>query len=217
MGATSTYDPALRKMLGEQLLDRGIDHPRVLAAIARVPRERFVLESMQGEAYADRALPIDCDQTISQPYIVGLMTQALELSGPERVLEIGTGSGYQTAILAELAREVVTVERHAELSARAGRVLADLGYRNVTRIIGDGTEGWPAGAPYDRIIVTAAAWDVPPALFGQLAEGGILVIPVGDPTAQTLRAIRKQDGQPVASDLSPCRFVPLVGVHGWQG
>ncbi len=176
-----------------------------------MPRERFVPASERGEAYADRALPIDCSQTISQPYIVGLMTEALQLTGSESVLEVGTGSGYQTAVLAELADRVVSVERHAELSAQAGSVLAELGYANVQLIVGDGTLGWPTAAPYDRILVAAAAATVPTALFDQLREGGILVIPVGDAESQALVSIRKQQGQPQISRLTGCRFVPLVG------
>jgi protein-L-isoaspartate(D-aspartate) O-methyltransferase len=139
------------------------------------------------------------------------MTQALELSGRESVLEIGTGSGYQTAVLAELAAKVVTIERHAELSAEAARVLGTLGYKNVTLVVGDGTLGWPADAPFDRIIVTAAAAKLPDPLFAQLREGGILVIPVGTADSQALVAVRKVEGQPQATELSGCRFVPLVG------
>jgi protein-L-isoaspartate(D-aspartate) O-methyltransferase len=205
------YAAARQKMLTVQLLDRGIDVPRVLAAFARVPRERFVSDDRRGEAYADRALPIDCGQTISQPYIVGLMTQALQLRGDERVLEIGTGSGYQTAILAELAHDVVSVERHADLSAQAAARLTELGYANVRLVMGDGTLGWPALAPYDRIIVTAFAPLVPQPLYDQLAEGGLLVMPLGHPEGQMLRAVRKVQGEPEVTDLSPCRFVPLVG------
>jgi protein-L-isoaspartate(D-aspartate) O-methyltransferase len=156
-------------------------------------------------------LEIDCGQTISQPYIVALMTEALELSGNERVLEIGTGSGYQTAILAEIARDVVSVERHEQLSRQAGKLLAELGYRNVTLIVADGTQGWPPAAPYDRILVAAAASKVPPALVEQLAENGLLVIPVGDFDGQQLQALRKTPQGAIASDLGLCRFVPLVG------
>ena len=188
----------------------------MLAAIGGVPRERFVSEAARREAYADRALSIDCGQTISQPYIVGLMSEALQLSGDEKVLEIGTGSGYQTAILAELAAEVVSVERHAELSARAGRVLEEQGYRNVTLHVGDGTLGFAEAAPFDRVIVTAAAADCPPALFDQLAEGGLLVAPLGGRDVQTLQAVRKRHGRPESRPLSACRFVPLVGVQGWS-
>ena len=162
-----------------QLAERSIRSTRVLAAMDRVPRERFVPEGVRHLAYADRALPIGCNQTISQPYIVALMTEALQLTGGEHVLEIGTGSGYQTAILAELAASVVSIERHEELSQRAGQVLAELGARNVQLIVGDGTLGWPGRAPYDRILVAAAANEIPPALEEQLAEGGILVIPLG--------------------------------------
>jgi protein-L-isoaspartate(D-aspartate) O-methyltransferase len=205
------YLAARQKMLTVQLLDRGVDAPRVLGAFARVPRERFVPEHRRDEAYADRALPIDCGQTISQPYIVGLMTQALKLEGTEHVLEIGTGSGYQTAILAELAHDVVSLERHAELSAQARARLALLGYGNVRLVVGDGTLGWPELAPYDRIIVTAFATMVPQPLYDQLVEGGILVMPLGHPEAQMLRAVRKGPDQPEVTDLSPCRFVPLVG------
>ena len=143
------------------------------------------------------------------------MTQALEFDGRQRVLEIGTGSGYQTAVLAELAREVVSVERHPPLSFAAGQVLDRLGYGNVTLLVGDGTLGFPGGEPYDRVIVTAAAERCPAALFDQLAEGGLLAIPLGDAEAQTLVAIRKVDGQPQTRSLSPCRFVPLVGAAGW--
>ena len=198
-------------MLSSDLLDRGIDDPRVLNAMARVPRERFVLPQSMAEAYADRALPIECGQTISQPYIVGLMTQALELTGREHVLEVGTGSGYQAAVLAELAHDVVTIERHAELSDQAAAALAEMGYANVKLLVGDGSQGWPPGAPYDRIIVTAAAERCPPALFEQLAEGGILVIPVGRDDGQMLERIRKRDGRAEIQHLSACRFVPLVG------
>jgi len=202
-------------MLDKQLRRRGIHDERVLAAMARVPREQFVCQRIRHEAYADRALPIDCGQTISQPYIVGLMTQALELSGQETVLEIGTGSGYQTAVLAELARHVVTIERHAELLVQARTLLSELSYRNVTLEVGDGTLGCPSRAPLERIIVTAAAAKCPPALFQQLQEGGILVIPLGTQDYQVLQAIRKVGGSCRTVNLSPCRFVPLVGAQGW--
>jgi protein-L-isoaspartate(D-aspartate) O-methyltransferase len=198
-------------MIDEQLARRGITQSRVLEAMGRVPRERFVMCGQEQQAYDDRALPIECDQTISQPYIVGLMTQALELKGDEHVLEIGTGSGYQTAILAELAARVVSIERHADLSRRAGDLLAELCYRNVRLVVHDGSGGWPDEAPYDRIIVTAAASQVPAALWEQLREGGILVIPIGDHECQTLEAFRKIDGGRQRTALSGCRFVPLVG------
>ena len=215
--AESSFQAAKDEMLHTQLRRRGILDRRVLAAMAKVPRERFVPASSRRDAYADRALAIDCAQTISQPYIVGLMTQALELSGTEKVLEIGTGSGYQTAVLAELVREVVSLERYAELSGGASAVLSELGYRNVTLVVGDGTLGRADRAPYDRIIVTAAAAQYPPALFDQLDEGGILVIPLGQRDYQTLQAIRKVGGRPESENLSACRFVPLVGACGWPG
>ncbi len=205
------FDDARQAMVSDQLQRRGIIQARVLAAMGRIPRERFVERGQEDQAYEDRALAIECDQTISQPYIVGLMTQALELAGDEKVLEIGTGSGYQAAVLAELAARVVSIERHVELSRRAGAILEELGYRNVRLVVGDGSAGWPDEAPYDRIIVTAAASEVPAELFAQLREGGILVIPIGDRDSQTLQSIRKVDGRLRATSLSGCRFVPLVG------
>jgi protein-L-isoaspartate(D-aspartate) O-methyltransferase len=202
---------ARQKMLVDQLERRGIQDARVLAAMGRVPRERFVPADEVAESYGDRALNIDCGQTISQPYIVALMTEALELTGRESVLEIGTGSGYQTAVLCELAGQVTSIERHAELSAAADGVLQSLGYTNYRLIVGDGTYGWPDAAPYDRIICTAAAQRMPPVLFDQLSEGAILVIPLGPAESQSLQAIRKINGEPQSRELSGCRFVPLVG------
>lgn len=211
---SDSLETARRSMLRDQLQRRGITAPRVLAAMDRVPRERFVLPELQEDAYADRALALECGQTISQPFIVGLMTHALDLSGSESVLEIGTGSGYQTAILAELAGQVVSIERHAALATRAAQTLHALGYQNVTLRVGDGTQGCAEFAPYDRIICTAAAVQLPEPLFGQLVEGGVLVVPLGTTDAQTLQAIRKVNGQPQAIDLSACRFVPLIGAEG---
>ena len=193
-------DAALQRdkqiMLRQHLKARGIGDPRVIDAMARIPRERFIDESLRAEAYADRALGIDCGQTISQPYIVALMTQALALRGDERVLEIGTGSGYQTAILAELAREVVSIERHEALSQQAAARLAELGYDRVKLVVADGTLGWPADAPYDRILVAAAAAAAPQHLIEQLAPGGILVIPLGGRDHQMLQAIHKVGDEP---------------------
>lgn len=209
------FDSVRRKMIREHLRGRGIRNPRVLAAVEKVPREDFVLEDARTQAYADRALPIHCDQTISQPYIVALMTELLELDGSQRVLEIGTGSGYQTAVLAELASQVFSIERHPELSAAAQSRLATLGYQNVCLRVADGTLGWAEQAPFDRIIVTAGAVETPPSLFSQLAEQGIMVIPVGGPEQQVLETIRKQQGQPRVEQAVPCRFVPLVGSEGW--
>jgi protein-L-isoaspartate(D-aspartate) O-methyltransferase len=202
-------------MVRRDLRKRGIRDRRVLAAMAAVPRERFIDPALRHEAYSDRALGIACGQTISQPYIVALMTEALELAGGEKVLEIGTGSGYQTAVLAELGTRIVSIERHADLSQQAEAVLRELGYRDVAFVVGDGTLGWPGEAPYDRILVAAAASDVPAALFQQLAEGGILVIPIGSLDGQVLQSVRKVSGAPVRTGLSPCRFVPLIGAHGW--
>jgi protein-L-isoaspartate(D-aspartate) O-methyltransferase len=200
-------------MVRDQLERRGIRDRRVLDAMSRVPRERFVPTVAPVDAYGDRALPLACGQTISQPYIVALMTAALELTGSERVLEVGTGSGYQTAVLAELAAHVDSIENHAELSAAASALLAELGYQNVSCALGDGTRGLPNAAPFDRILVAAAARACPPALLEQLAEGGILIIPIGDPTGQALEQIRKQGGRFTRTALAECRFVPLVGAQ----
>jgi protein-L-isoaspartate(D-aspartate) O-methyltransferase len=204
-----------REMLRRQLRGRGIVDRRVLGAMEKVPRERFVSPEAVGEAYADRALSIGCGQTISQPFIVALMTQALELDGSETVLEIGTGSGYQTAVLAKMAAEVLSIERLAQLADGARATLHELDYRSVTIRVGDGTLGWPERAPFARIIATAMVAECPPALFEQLAEGGILVIPIGDRESQVLEAIRKVNGRPHSTALSGCRFVPLIGEQGW--
>jgi len=201
-----------RQALIESLRRKGITSEAVLDAMGRVPRELFVPRQMRHLAYADRAQPIGCNQTISQPYIVALMTQALELCGIESVLEVGTGSGYQAAVLAELARSVISIERFEELAVRAVNRLTRLGYGNITVIEGDGNLGWPAQAPYDRVIVTAAAVECPPALFEQLCEGGLLVIPLGCCGHQVLTQIRKVAGEPVIRKLCECAFVPLV--HG---
>lgn len=210
MSPPSSRQAAIDEMLVRQVAGRGIRDGRVLAAMARVPRERFVAEETREFAFADRALPIACGQTISQPYIVALMTEALELQGAERVLEIGTGSGYQAAVLAELVEQVVSIERHAELSEQAGRRLSALGYRNVELHVADGSLGWPAGAPYDRIIVTAAAERCPPALIEQLKEGGKLVLPLGADDGQVLTLLEKTPRGLESTELTECRFVPLV-------
>lgn len=183
----------------------------VLDAIKRVPRHRFVPETHQKLAYDDRPLPIGQGQTISQPFIVALMTQALAISHESKVLEIGTGSGYQTAILAELADEVYTVEVRPELQERARRILDDLGYANIRYRVGDGWQGWPEEAPFDAIIVTAAAHTWPQALLNQLAQGGRMVIPIGEQDwNQTLWLVTKLDGDLVKESLGPVRFVPLI-------
>ncbi|OHB80039.1 MAG: protein-L-isoaspartate O-methyltransferase [Planctomycetes bacterium RBG_16_64_10] len=203
------------RMVVEQLQARGIRSERVLAALGQIARERFVPAASRHHAYADRALPIGFNQTISQPFIVALMTEALDLTGVEHILEVGTGSGYQAAILAELGRDVVTIERHAGLAHTASQLLSSLGYRNIQFVCGDGTRGWTAAAPFDRILVTAGAATCPHSLWGQLADGGILVMPIGARDAQVLQCTIKRGGQRDVSNLSGCRFVPLIGVEGW--
>ncbi len=202
-------------MVKEQIAGKGIHDPRVLDAMRRVPRDKFVPSSELPEAYADTPLPIDCGQTVSQPYMVALMTECLELQGHERVLEIGTGSGYQTAILCLLCDSVYSIEKHSELSDKALSVLQEVGCTNFRLTVGDGTKGWPEYAPYDAIIVTAGAPDVPAPLMEQLAIGGRLVIPVGDAYSQVLKKIvRTQEGYE-SHNVCGCRFVPLVGEYGW--
>lgn len=199
------------EMVQRQLIDRGIRDERVLAAMRKIPRHRFVPPEYVYAAYDDGPLPIGAGQTISQPYIVALMTELLHLQGPERVLEVGTGSGYQTAILAELAREVYTVELEADLLERARRVLTSMGYTNIYFRNDDGSGGWPEAAPFDAIIVTAAPPEVPPALIEQLRTGGRLVIPVGT-WDQDLQLIVKYGPAPTdytAQSITPVRFVPL--------
>ncbi len=205
-----------RQMCEKQLRGRDIFDSHVLAAMDSVPREMFVPPQWQEEAYADRALPLSQGQTISQPYMVALMTQLLSLEADHRVLEVGTGSGYQAAVLAKIVREVYTVERYQGLAQAARSVLRKLRLTNVTFLVGDGTLGYPPAAPYDRIIVTAGGPRIPPSLFEQLVEGGRLVMPVGGGEHQVLQIIDKQDGQMHQQQMSGCRFVPLVGRQGWQ-
>ena len=209
-------EPSPGAAIVRQLQKKGIRDARVLDAIARVPRPRFVPPNFRDQALADRAVTIGCDQTISQPFMVAVMTVELALTGAERVLEIGTGSGYQTAILARLAREVFTVERHATLSLRARGVLDGLGIENIRYRIGDGTLGWPEAAPFDRALITAAAPRVPGPVFDQLAEGGLLVLPLGDEESQRITVVRKREGRPVVHEGMACRFVPLIGREGWD-
>jgi protein-L-isoaspartate(D-aspartate) O-methyltransferase len=204
------------RMVDEQLVRRGIADARVLDAMRKVPRHRFVEEALRDRAYGDHPLPIGEGQTISQPYMVAAMTQLLQLVGTEKVLEIGTGSGYQTAILAELARRVCSIERLPALAGRARRILEELGYTNAVVKIADGTYGWPDEAPFDRILVTAGAPAVPAPLFQQLAEGGRLVVPIGDPQGQTLHVVDKVEGQMRTSTDCGCVFVKLVGKYGWE-
>lgn len=200
----------------DELRRQGIRDDRVLGAIGRVPRDRFVPPAFQEHAWANVALPIGGAQTISQPYVVAIMSEALQLGGAERVLEIGTGSGYQAAILATLAAEVVTIERQPALARAAEQLLRELGHRNVAVHVGDGSSGWPEGAPYDRIIVTAAAPRVPAPLLEQLnRSGGRLVVPVGDAEEQTLIAVERHGNRTVEEPLGPVRFVPLIGSSGW--
>lgn len=203
-------------MVDRQLLQRGIRDERVLTAMARVPRHEFVADPYRAQAYDDNPLPIGEGQTISQPYIVALMLEMLELSEEDIVLEIGTGSGYQTALLAQLSRHVYSIERHPTLAANAQAALARLGYTNVTIEVGDGSKGLPAHAPFDGIVVSAAAPDLPQALFEQLKEGGRLVVPVGPTEAQFLQLVTKKEGKPVLSEQIPCRFVPLIGEQGYR-
>src|SRR5262245_8111589 len=208
---------ARRRMVDEQLVTRGIQHPEVLRAMATVPRERFVPAVAAAHAYDDGALPISEAQTISQPYVVALMLEALAPLATYRVLEIGTGSGYATAVLAEVVVEVYTVERLTSLAAAARQRLAELGYRNVHLLEGDGTLGWPEHAPYDGIVVTAGGPDVPSPLLAQLRVGARLVIPVGPtPRAQELlRVTRRADHDWARESLGPVAFVPLIGKAGW--
>lgn len=199
-----------------QHLRREIEDEAVLQAMARVPRELFVPSSSRNLAYEDIPLPIDVGQTISQPFIVALMTEALELTGTEKVLEIGTGSGYQAAILAELAWWVVTVERHQKLADAARKLLAELGYTNVEVHLAEKTLGWRKAAPYQAIIVTAGAPKVPQELLDQLAEGGRLLIPVGSRYEQELLKIIKRKGELLSQDLGACRWVPLIAEGAWS-
>ena len=206
---------AARARLIEHLSSE-IRDKRVLAAMARVPRERFVPPQTQHLAYEDRPLPIGLDQTISQPFIIALMTEALELAGNEKVLEVGTGSGYQAAILAELARQVITTERLPALAETARAVLDSLGYTNIVVHLAEETLGWQAEAPYDAIIVTAGAPRVSVDLLAQLAIGGRLVIPIGSRYVQELYKITKHKKKNTGQNLGGCRFVPLIGKDAWE-
>lgn len=212
MSQDSTYDRERKEMVEFQIRRRGVKDRKVLKAMLKVPRHLFVPEQMKEQAYGDEPLPIGEGQTISQPYIVAYMTEALRLRGRERVLEIGTGSGYQTAILAEIVREVYTVELIPELSARARAVLEKLGYRNIQFRVGDGTLGWPEHAPYDAILVSAAPASVPPALVEQLKTGGQMIIPVGTDFQELVLVTRKETGWD-EQRLIGVRFVPLITVH----
>jgi protein-L-isoaspartate(D-aspartate) O-methyltransferase len=204
------------RQLITSLRNAGISDERILAVIAATPRELFVDQSQRDIAYADRALPIGMGQTISQPLMVAIMTQALQLSGKERVLEIGTGSGYQTAILAHLAMHVYSIERHQKLAYLAAQHVTQLGLQNVSIYVGDGSLGWPDAAPYDRILVTAAAPEVPSLLVEQLVSGGLLVIPVGSHERQDLLVVQRTPSGSEIRSLVGCVFVPLIGEKGWS-
>src|ERR1700685_1803814 len=205
-----------RSMVESQLRARGIRDERLFAAMSRVPRHEFVSADYRDQVYEDHPIPIGEGQTISQPYIVAIMLQALALDLSDVVLEVGTGSGYLTALLAELTRQVYSVERDASLARTAHATLARLGYTNVEVIVGDGGNGFPDQAPFDAIVVSAAAPQIPPPLFEQLREGGRMIVPVGPAHAQELQLARKHDGQPVVSTLEGCRFVPLIGSEGYR-
>jgi protein-L-isoaspartate(D-aspartate) O-methyltransferase len=203
------------RMVERQLRRRGIEDERVLAAMGEVPREAFLPEPLRDRAYADSALPIGEEQTISQPWIVAAICQALELDGSELVLEVGTGSGYSAAVLAWLAAHVVSVERHEQLSRAAAEVLESLGTRNVELVVGDGSLGVLQRAPFDAIAVHAAAPAAPPALIDQLADDGRLLVPVSGEDADALTVVRRRGDQIETRDLGPCRFVPLIGKEGF--
>jgi protein-L-isoaspartate(D-aspartate) O-methyltransferase len=203
------------EMVQVQLRERGIRDERVLDAMLRIPRHEFVLPEYRSQAYEDRPLPIGETQTISQPFIIAVSLQALSLQGTESVLEVGTGSGYQTALLAQIARDVYSIERHSSLARGAEAILVRLGLNNVRVVVGDGSHGLLEHSPFDAIVVGAAAPGLPKSLFDQLSENGRMVIPVGPPQAQELQLVRKRDGRPIIDVLEGCRFVPLVGAEGY--
>ena len=218
MAADTQTDPFLaqrRTMVESQLRARGIRDERVLASMLRVPRHEFVSGEYRDQVYEDHPIPIGEGQTVSQPYIVAIMLEVLALDPSDTVLEVGTGSGYQTALLAELTRHVYSVERHVSLARTAQATLTRLGYTNVEVLLGDGSHGLPERAPFDAIVVSAAAPQIPPPLFQQLHEGGRMIIPVGPAHAQELQLVRKQSGQPVVTNLEGCRFVPLIGSQAY--
>ncbi|MBE9514218.1 MAG: protein-L-isoaspartate(D-aspartate) O-methyltransferase [Chloroflexi bacterium] len=213
--SSTDYDKEREHMVESQLMRRGIKDRRVLDAMRQVPRHLFIPKDMRDLAYCDGPLPIGQGQTISQPYIVALMTELLELTGQEKVLELGTGSGYQAAILSRLVSQVYSVERHATLAEQAEKVFTQLGYDNIVISVGDGTLGWPEHSPYEAIIVTAAAPDVPQPLMEQLADGGRLVAPVGSRWSQVLAKVKRQGETLTKEHLTAVAFVPLVGKYGW--
>ena len=215
-GVSTAFERERMRMVDDQLVRRGIADDRVLGSMRRVPRHLFVEEALRDRAYGDHALPIGEEQTISQPYIVALMTSLLHLTGQEKVLEVGTGSGYQTAVLAELARRVCSIERLPRLAQRARALLDGLGYSNVWIRVGSGTLGWPDEAPFDRIVVTAGGPSVPPPLFEQLAASGRMILPLGDVEAQTLTVVENVNGTMKLTPHGDCKFVRLVGKYAWE-
>jgi protein-L-isoaspartate(D-aspartate) O-methyltransferase len=208
------FDILRKRMVEEQLMPRGINDQKVLQAFYKVERHLFMPRELRETSYADYPVPIGEGQTISQPFIVALMTECLGLSGEEKVLEIGTGSGYQTAILAELAKEVYSVERFAKLSKNAESALRETGYQNVKLKVGDGSLGWPEEAPFDRIIITAASPRIPLPLTEQLKDGGRLVLPLGESFSQMLTVVEKKGNKLESTEVCGCVFVPLVGKYG---
>jgi protein-L-isoaspartate(D-aspartate) O-methyltransferase len=215
-GTGRSFEELRQAMVEEQIVRRGIRDERVIAAMARVPRHEFVAEEYRNQAYEDRPLAIAEGQTISQPYIVAASLAALTLQAFDVVLDIGTGSGYQTALLAEIASRVYSIERHSSLAESATQTLSRLGYSNIEIKLGDGTQGWLEKAPFDGIVVAAAGPTIPEALIAQLGEGGRMVIPVGPADAQDLHLVHKLKGKPIVTLLGACRFVPLIGEAGYQ-
>lgn len=212
------FTVARRRMVEEQLITHGIQDKRVIDAMLKVPRHKFVEEALESKAYQDAPLPIGEKQTISQPYMVAVMSEALALDGSEKVLEVGTGSGYQAAVLALLADRVFSLERIPTLARRARKVLDSCGFGKVNIKVADGTDGWQDMAPFDAIIVTAGAPNIPQQYLDQLAPGGRIIIPVGDRDSQVLtRVTRIGDQEYQEEQILGCRFVPLIGRHGWQG
>ena len=216
MSESSKFEIKRSRMVEDQLIPRGVTDPRVLEVMRSVPRHLFVDDALQAKAYGDYPLPIGGGQTISQPYIVGLMTQALELQGNERVLEIGTGSGYQAVVLSRLCKQVYTIERVTSLLARARRIFDRLHCHNIISRLDDGTVGWPQEAPFDAIMVTAGGPEIPKPLIDQLTDPGRMVMPVGDQFVQELKVITKKEGEITSRTLERVRFVNLIGVHGWE-
>jgi len=210
------YEILRERMVREQLMPRGIKNQRVLDAFRKVERHKFIPEDLRNSAYADFPIPIGEGQTISQPYIVALMTECLNLNGQDKVLEIGTGSGYQAAILAELVKEVYTIERFETLAKRAEAILNEFGYTNIKIKVGDGTLGWEEAAPFDKIMITAASPQIPLPLTEQLKENGKLILPLGESFSQVLTLVEKKKDKFEFMDICGCVFVPLIGKHGWS-